>query len=340
MELHFSVIIPIYNRPEELSELLTSLSKQQFDASFEIVIVEDGSVLKSDEVVKEFDKMLDIKYFLKENSGPGDSRNYGMNKASGNYFIILDSDCILPEFYFKEVNTALQNNFTDAYGGPDAAHPSFTIIQKAINYSMTSLLTTGGLRGSDKVNSKFQPRSFNMGISKKAFSQTKGFSKQRYGEDIDLTLKLWDLDFKTQFIQNAFVYHKRRTSWKQFFNQTFNFGAARPVLNYMHPGSAKITYWFPSMFILGILLAICFSFLGYNLFLILYGVYFVFILVDSTTKNRCDRNFCMNAFLTGISSIIATLVQFFGYGSGFLQSFLRLNILKRTKEKTFPKMFK
>ncbi len=340
MDLHFSVIIPIYNRPEELSELLTSLSKQEFDSSFEIVIVEDGSVLKSDKVVEEYGKVLNVKYFFKENTGPGDSRNYGMARASGNYFIILDSDCILPEFYFNEVNTALQNKYTDAYGGPDAAHPSFTVIQKAINYSMTSLLTTGGLRGSDKVKSKFQPRSFNMGISKKAFLQTKGFSKQRYGEDIDLTFKLWDLHFKTQFIPNAFVYHKRRTSWKQFFNQTFNFGAARPVLNYMHLGSAKITYWFPSMFILGILLAICFSFLGYNLFLILYGVYFVFILIDSIIKNRCEDKICVDALFTGVSSIIATLIQFFGYGYGFLRSFLRLNVLKRTKEKTFPKMFK
>jgi len=222
VELHFSVIIPIYNRPEELSELLTSLSKQQFDQPFEIIVVEDGSHLRSDKIIKQFDNVLNIQYFFKENSGPGDSRNYGMQKASGDYFIILDSDCILPVFYFKEVNFALQNKYTDAYGGADAAHKSFTVIQKAINYSMTSLLTTGGLRGSDKVKSKFQPRSFNMGLSKKAFDQTKGFSSQRYGEDIDLTFKLWDLNFETQFIPNAFVYHKRRTTWKQFFNQRHN----------------------------------------------------------------------------------------------------------------------
>ena len=339
MELHFSVIIPIYNRPEELSELLTSLSKQQFDQPFEIIVVEDGSGLRSDQVIKQFDQ-LNIKYFFKENSGPGDSRNYGMQRASGNYFIILDSDCILPDFYFKEVTSALKNNYTDAYGGADAAHKSFTVIQKAINYSMTSLLTTGGLRGSDKVKSKFQPRSFNMGISKKAFLQTKGFSKQRYGEDIDLTFKLWNLHFETQFIPKAFVYHKRRATWKQFFDQTFNFGAARPVLNHMHPGSAKITYWFPSLFILGLLLAFCFTFIGVNFFLILYGVYFILIIIDATSKNSCKDKLCLESVLAGFSSIIATLVQFFGYGSGFLRSFFRLHIFGKSIRETFPEMFR
>lgn len=339
VDLYFSVIIPIYNRPEELLELLNSLSAQKYDKPFEIIVVEDGSRLRSDHIVGQFNGSLDIKYFYKENSGPGNSRNHGMEKAIGNYFIILDSDCILPEQYLNEVYNTLQNNFTDAYGGPDAAHASFTTIQKAINYSMTSLLTTGGLRGSENVKSKFQPRSFNMGISKKAFIQTKGFSKQHFGEDIDLTFKLWDHQFETQFIAKAFVYHKRRTSWKQFFNQTFNFGAARPVLNKMHSGSAKITYWFPSLFIAGLLLAVCLCIFGNSLLLKVYGVYFIFILIDSTYKNRCGEKFCLNAFVTGFYSVIAALVQFFGYGSGFLRSFFRLHVLNRSKEKTFPKMF-
>ncbi len=339
MELHFSVIIPIYNRPEELLELLDSLSKQQFDKPFEIIVVEDGSQLKSDKVIEQFDT-LNIKYFFKKNSGPGDSRNYGMNKVAGNYFIILDSDCVMPVFYLKEVNLALQNNYTDAYGGADAAHESFTIIQKAINYSMTSLLTTGGLRGSDKLKSKFQPRSFNMGISKKAFIQTQGFSKQHFGEDIDLTFKLWANNFETQFIPKAFVYHKRRTSWKQFFKQTINFGAARPILNKMHPGSAKITYWFPSLFILGILLAICLFVFGHALLLKFYGIYFTLIFLDSMYRNWCVGRVCIKSFIIGLYAVIATLVQFFGYGSGFLRSFLRLNVLNRSKEEAFPKMFR
>jgi len=339
VELHFSVIIPIYNRPEELLELLDGLSKQQFDKPFEIIVVEDGSQLKSDKVIEQFDT-LNIKYFFKKNSGPGDSRNYGMNKAAGNYFIILDSDCVMPVFYLKEVNLALQNNYTDAYGGADAAHESFTIIQKAINYSMTSLLTTGGLRGSDKLKSKFQPRSFNMGISKKAFIQTQGFSKQHFGEDIDLTFKLWANNFETQFIPKAFVYHKRRTSWKQFFKQTINFGAARPILNKMHPGSAKITYWFPSLFILGILLAICLFVFGHALLLKFYGIYFTLIFLDAMYRNWCVGRVCIKSFIIGLYAVIATLVQFFGYGSGFLRSFLRLNVLNRSKEEAFPKMFR
>ncbi len=339
MELHFSVIIPIYNRPEELLELLNSLSDQKFDEPYEIIIVEDGSQLRSDKVIEQFSG-LNIKYFFKENSGPGDSRNYGMQNASGNYFIILDSDCILPDVYLNEVNSALQNSFTDAYGGADAAHESFTVIQKAINYSMTSLLTTGGLRGSDKVKSKFQPRSFNMGISKKAFVQTKGFSKQHFGEDIDLTFKLWEFGFETQFIPKAFVYHKRRTSWEQFFKQTFNFGAARPILNKMHPGSAKTTYWFPSIFILGFILSILLVFIGNGFLWIFYGIYFTVIFVDSVYKNRCKNKLCIESVIIGFNSIIATLVQFFGYGSGFLRSFFRLNVLNSSKEMTFPKMFR
>ena len=234
----------------------------------------------------------------------------------------------------------MQNNYTDAYGGADAAHESFTIIQKAINYSMTSLLTTGGLRGSDKLKSKFQPRSFNMGISKKAFIQTQGFSKQHFGEDIDLTFKLWANNFETQFIPKAFVYHKRRTSWKQFFKQTINFGAARPILNKMHPGSAKITYWFPSLFILGILLAICLFVFGHALLLKFYGIYFTLIFLDAMYRNWCVGRVCIKSFIIGLYAVIATLVQFFGYGSGFLRSFLRLNVLNRSKEEAFPKMFR
>lgn len=340
MDFHFSIIIPVYNRPEELFELLTSLLNQEFDKSFEVIVVEDGSQLKSESVIKQFETSLKIKYFFKENSGPGDSRNHGMLKATGNYFIILDSDCLLPEFYLKEVTKALQNNFTDAYGGADAAHESFTTIQKAINYSMTSFFTTGGLRGSDKAKSKFQPRSFNMGISKKAFLQTKGFSKQHFGEDIDLTFKLWENNFETQFIPKAFVYHKRRSTWKQFFNQTFNFGAARPVLNKMHPGTAKITYWFPSIFILGLLLAICLIVFGNSFLFSLYGIYFILIFVNATYKNNCSGRLCPESVVTGFYAIISTLVQFFGYGSGFLRSFLRLNILNNSKEKAFPKMFR
>jgi len=231
MELQFSIIIPVYNRPQEMDELLQSLAKQTYAANFEVIVIEDGSTLKSDKVVLKYTSLLSVKYHFKENSGAGDSRNVGMQLASGNYFIIFDSDCIIPPHYLTSVAKMLVKNYTDAYGGADKAHKSFTTIQKAINYSMTSFLTTGGIRGNKKAVNKFQPRSFNLGISKKAFEITKGFSKMKVGEDIDLTFRLWKNNFKTQFIEEAYVYHKRRATFSQFFKQTFAFGTVRPLLN-------------------------------------------------------------------------------------------------------------
>jgi len=338
--LYFSIIIPVFNRPNELDELLHSIDLQLSEHQFEVVVIEDGSSLTSKKIIEKFKNKLPLKYFYKENSGPGNSRNFGMQKAEGDYFIILDSDCVLPENYLNEVKNALQLQYTDAYGGADAAHVNFSITQKAINYSMTSFLTTGGLRGSEKARNKFQLRSFNMGISKKAFIVTQGFSKQHFGEDIDLTFKLWKNNFETQFIANAFVYHKRRATWQQFFKQTFNFGAARPILNKTHFNTAKITFWFPSLFIIGFLIVILLSISGNAILLILYGIYFTLIFFDAINKNRCYGETCFTSIKTGLLAIVATFVQFFGYGLGFLRSIFRLNILNQTKEKAFPEMFK
>lgn len=329
--LNFSIIIPVYNRPEELDELLQSIQDQKYGDTLEVVVVEDGSANLSDAVVQKYSKALRISYFFKNNSGPGDSRNFGMQKAAGDYFIILDSDCVLPKNYIKEVQNALQKNFTDAYGGADAAHQSFSVKQKAINYSMTSFFTTGGIRGSEKTRNKFQLRSFNMGISRKAFEKTNGFSKQHYGEDIDLNFKLWEKSLTTQFIPNAFVYHKRRTTWKQFFQQTFNFGAARPILNKIHENSGKITFWFPSVFTIGLLISLAGLLFHFPYFLSFYLFYFCVLFFDSLLKNK--------NILVAFYSIFATVVQFFGYGFGFLRSVLRLHILGLPKEKAFPRMF-
>ena len=256
-----------------MDELLESLAMQNFVDQFEILVIEDGSTEKSDLIVKKYQQQLDVNYFFKEKSGAGASRNFGMKNASGNYFIILDSDVIVPSQYLTEVKKALENNFTDAFGGPDAAHHSFTKLQKAINYSMTSFLTTGGVRGNKQALVKFQPRSFNFGLSKKAFENTQGFSKMKNGEDIDLTFRLWENSFTTQFIEKAYVYHKRRATISQFFKQTFGFGTARPLLNKKYPESARFTYWFPSMFIIGIDLSILFLFFGYHQFFYLYWLY-------------------------------------------------------------------
>ena len=331
MNLDFSIIIPVYNRPSELDELLKSISKQKRDVDFEVIIIEDGSKVKSEVLVKDYKIFLNIKYYYKENSGPGDSRNFGAKKAKGDYLIFFDSDCVLPNNYLGEVSLGLKNNFTDAYGGADKAHPSFSDWQKAINYSMTSFLTTGGIRGSDKARNKFQLRSFNMGISKKAFLKIKGFSKQRYGEDIDLTYRLWEAKSTTQFIPDAFVYHKRRATWIQFFKQTFNFGAARPILSSKYPDSSKLTFWFPSIFVIGGLLSVLTWWFDFQLLAIIYAIYFLAIYIDSLIKERNP--------IVSLLSIFTTITQFLGYGLGFLRTMFRIKILKKNREEAFPKMF-
>ena len=308
----FSFIIPLYNRPEEIDELLFSLTKQNYPKPFEIVIVEDGSDNNAKEIIESYRDRLNIQYFLTQNQGAGMARNYGMSQAKGDYFIVLDSDVLVPANYLKRVKKALQANYTDAFGGPDAAHPTFTPLQKAINFSMTSMMTTGGIRGKKKGVGKFQPRSFNLGISKKAFEKTGGFSSMKIGEDIDLSFRLWEHGFETQLIEKAFVYHKRRTSIEAFYKQTFKFGSARPVLNKKYPGTAKITYWFPSVFITGFILSSLLFMMGSWELITLYYLYFMLLFMSSLIVNK---NITV-AFL----SIITTLVQMTGYGFGFLKS--------------------
>ena len=311
MKLFFSIIIPVYNRPKEVDELLLSITNQNFKDNFEVIIVEDGSLETSENIVSKYKASLNINYFFKENSGAGASRNFGMQKAKGNYFIVLDSDVILPEDYLHNVKSQLSKRYTDAFGGPDAAHKSFSIIQKAINYSMTSFLTTGGIRGKKISFGKFQLRSFNLGLSKIAFEKTQGFSNMKTGEDIDLTFRLWESNFETQLIESAFVYHKRRTSIKQFFNQTFAFGTARPILNRKYPKSSKLTFWFPSLFIIGFSFSVLMALFNYLTLFSFFYLYFLVLLVDSIFKN---------GIIVGFVSILTTLIQFFGYGLGFIKS--------------------
>jgi glycosyltransferase involved in cell wall biosynthesis len=310
--LKFSIIVPVYNRPKEIDELLESLTKQDFSDNFEVLIIEDGSTDKSESIVEKYKSQLDLEYYFKENTGAGLSRNFGMQKATGNYFIILDSDVIVPKQYLSEVSKALEHNFTDVFGGPDAAHESFTSLQKAINYSMTSVLTTGGIRGKKKAVGKFQPRSFNLGLSQIAFSKTNGFSDLKIGEDIDLTFRLWENKFETQLIESAFVYHKRRSTIKQFFKQTFTFGTARPQLNRRYPDTAKLTYWFPSLFIMGFDISVIAAIFGYWQLIAFYGFYFLLIFIDSLFQNK--------SIIVAFLSIITTFTQHLGYGLGFFKS--------------------
>lgn len=328
--MKFSFIIPVYNRPDETKELLESLATQT-DLSFEVVIVEDGSKNTSEEIVKSFSSILNILYFFKENSGPGDSRNYGMKNASGDYFIILDSDCILPPIYFENVKNALKHDYVDCFGGPDKALDSFSDTQKAINYAMTSFLTTGGIRGGSEKIEKFQPRSFNMGLSKKAFEDTKGFGNIHPGEDPDLSMKLWKKGYRTTLIKDAFVYHKRRIDWNKFYTQVNKFGKARPILNFWYPEYSKLTFWFPTLFLIVFGLATMNAFLQYYLPIFLFFVYFLMLFIDSTLKNKSIR--------VGFLSIIATCIQFYGYGLGFLISTIKIVIMKKEPKEAFPELF-
>jgi len=332
MQLQFSFIIPVYNRPDEIHELLKSFEALNTTIDFEIVIVEDGSTVTSKEIVENHSAKLNISYYLKENSGPGDSRNYGMQRAKGNYFIILDSDCILPEHYLTEIVKSIEHEYVDCFGGPDAAHKSFTNQQKAINFTMTSFITTGGIRGNKKSINEFQPRSFNMGISKAAFKATSGFGVIHPGEDPDLSIRLKSLGFKTKLIPEAYVYHKRRISWSKFRTQVYKFGLVRPILNKWHPTTKKITYWFPTLFSLGLIISILFYMFNFNKWLLMaYILYFVLVLMVSlvSTKN----------IIVAVLSLIALIVQFFSYGYGFLKSTLILGVFKKSPEKYFPELF-
>ena len=331
MNLSFSFIIPVFNRPNEIEELLSSMSLLQFDDSFEIVIVEDGSEQDAKAVVEKYKNILNISYYYKKNSGPGDSRNYGMQRAKGNYFLILDSDVILPSNYLAEVYAFLKNNYVHCFGGPDDAHDSFSDLQKAISYSMTSYLTTGGIRGRKNNLNKFQPRSFNMGLSKEAFLVSNGFGDIHPGEDPDLAIRLWKQGYQTALIPKAKVFHKRRISWRKFYQQVLKFGLVRPILNSWHPETAKITYWFPSMFMLALLSACVFALIGYWQFIVLFGLYFLVLFLGGTIK--------YGSIGIGVKVIIAVLVQFYGYGRGFLKSNYYIHLLKRNPKQQFPKLF-
>ncbi|MFK7833920.1 MAG: glycosyltransferase family 2 protein [Winogradskyella sp.] len=327
----FSFIIPVYNRPDEIKELLESFLNLGTSNDYEIVIIEDGSTETSKHIVEQFASQLNISYYFKPNSGPGDSRNYGMRKAKGNYFIILDSDVLLPSNYLTEVKTFLETTYYDCFGGPDAAHSSFSNLQKAINFAMTSFMTTGGIRGGKRNVEDFQPRSFNMGLSQKAFIASGGFGKIHPGEDPDLSLRLHQLGFKTTLLEDAFVYHKRRVSWSKFYKQVHKFGMVRPILNQWHPGSKSVVYWFPALFSLGLILSIIMSWFQFHLPLAIFGVYFSVAFIVALISNR--------SVSVAFQALLAIGIQFFGYGYGFIKSTFSLVILGKNPEESFPHLF-
>ena len=345
--MKYSLIIPVFNRPDEVEELLQSLTRQTLK-DFEVIIVEDGSQRDCKAVAETFKGQLDISYYKKENSGPGQSRNYGAECASGEYLVVLDSDVVLPEGYVQAIDDELRRQPTDAFGGPDASHPSFTDVQKAISYSMTSFFTTGGIRGGKKKLDKFYPRSFNMGISRDVYQQLGGFSKMRFGEDIDFSYRIVEAGYQTRLFPDAWVWHKRRTDFRKFFRQVYNSGIARINLSKRHPGTLKLVHLLPMVFTVGVVALVLISAFGRAMMhydatnwrswywvcalpwlpILLYSL---IIFIDSTIKNKSLR--------VGLLSVPAAFVQLMGYGFGFLEAWWKRCVQKKDEFTAFEKNF-
>ena len=306
----FSIIVPVYNRPTEVEELLQSLSSQT-DKDFQIIIVEDGSTVRCEDICKKWEKDIDLKYFYKSNEGRSIARNYGMDRADGNFLIFVDSDCILPNDYIAKLKEKLKKDPSDCFGGPDAAHESFSDVQKAINFSMTSFLTTGGIRGKKKSLEKFTPRTFNMGFSKDVYAKTGGF-REMFSEDIDMSTRIKNGGFKISLYPEVFVYHKRRVDFKKFWHQVHVFGMSRITLHQLYPGSLKMVHWLPALFVIFSLGFIIASFFN-KWFLIPLLVYFVLLLISAlfTTKN----------FKISLLALPASAIQLYGYGTGFIRAY-------------------
>jgi glycosyltransferase involved in cell wall biosynthesis len=317
-EILFSVVIPVYNRPDEVRELLTSL-QQQHSRDFEVLVVEDGSGNRCETVVDAYRDALNIQYFFKPNSGPGPSRNFGFDQAKGLYFVVFDSDCILPPHYFDAVKAAIAKDKWDAWGGPDRAHERFTPVQQAMGYTMSSVLTTGGIRGGKDVIGKFQPRSFNMGLSREVYKRTGGFAFARFAEDIELSIRMHQAGFKVGLIRDAYVYHKRRASFAQFFRQVFHFGRGRVMVGRAHPEAVKMTHWFPTFFMMGMLTMPLLPMVSTQLFFTALTGFLLYMTAIAVFAYRTTR-----LISVAMLAIPSALLQLVGYGLGFLTEKLKI----------------
>ncbi len=336
--MKYSIIVPVFNRSDEVDELLDSLTKQTIK-DFEVIIVEDGSQNPCKEVCEKYKGKLSLKYFMKENSGPGPSRNFGAGKASGEYLLILDSDVLLPEGYLEAIEEELKRESADAFGGPDRAHESFTAIQKAISISMTSFFTTGGIRGGKKKLDKFYPRSFNMGIRRTVYENLGGFSKMRFGEDIDFSIRIFKAGYKCRLFPGAWVWHKRRTSFNKFWRQVYNSGIARVNLFKKYPESLKLVHLLPAVFTIGTFALLILACIGFILAktwlclipLILLMAYFLLIMCDSLH----NRQNIKVSILTGI----AAYIQLTGYGCGFINAWWKRCVRRMDEFTAYKKTF-
>lgn len=322
-----SLIVPVYNRPEEIRELLESLTLQT-DKDFEIVIVEDGSTRTCDQETEAFKDRLNIRYFTKPNTGPGITRNFGFERCTGNYGIFLDSDCIIPPQYIASVRKSLNEHYVDAFGGPDKADESFTVLQKAIDYTMTSFITTGGIRGGGEKLDKFYPRSFNMGISREVFERTGGFPAVKFantkaaGEDIELSIMIYKAGFSIGLIREAYVYHKRRTSLKLFYRQVFNFGYARITLSRRNKGTLKAVHLLPAAFTLGCLLLVVLAVTCSWKYLLPLLAFIAIVFTDALLKKK--------NLAVASTAVLTSFIQLFGYGMGFMRGWWDQCLMKKT----------
>ena len=330
--MKYSIIVPVFNRPDEVDELLESLCSQTVK-DFEVVIVEDGSKNPCKDVCDKYASILDLHYYYKENSGPGQSRNYGVERARGEYVIILDSDVVLPEGFMVAVDSSIshQPSAIVAWGGPDASHPSFTSVQKAISYSMTSFFTTGGIRGGKAKLDKFYPRSFNMGIRRDVYQQLGGFSKMRFGEDIDFSYRIVEAGYQPRLFADAWVWHKRRTDFRKFFRQVYNSGIARINLEKRHPGTMKLVHLLPTVFTVGVIGCLLLAPFTYALSLLPVLLYSLLLFVGSSISNK--------SLWVGLLSIPAAFVQLMGYGFGFIEAWWKRCVLGKDEFQAFEKNF-
>ncbi|MCS5490435.1 glycosyltransferase [Algoriphagus limi] len=314
--MFFSVIIPVYNRPEELRELLSSLSRQT-QSNFEVIVVEDGSELKAEDVCVSFQKDLRIQYVFQKNSGQGFARNKGMELAKGDFFILFDSDVVVPDEYCYHVEKAIKERNLDAFGGPDAAAEDFSILQKAMDFAMTSFWTTGGIRGKMKDPAKYQARGFNMGISKEVFEKTKGFLDPNQGEDIEWSIRIKKAGFKLELVQDAFVFHKRKNTLWSFAKQAFSFGRNRINVSRFHPDAIQLVHLLPSLFSVFLISLILSGILGWKLFeaqLLVFSFWVLAVFLSATFKTK--------SLLAGFVSIVTSILQLSTYGMGFIWELL------------------
>lgn len=335
--MKYSFIIPVFNRPNEVDELLESLTTQTFK-DFDVVVVEDGSTLPCHDVVERYANRLTTHYYNKPNSGPGQTRNYGVERATGDYVLILDSDVVLPEGYLAAVDAELTAQPCDAFGGPDRAHKDFTPMQKAINYAMTSFFTTGGIRGGKKKMDKFYPRSFNMGVRREVYNALHGFSEMRFGEDIDFSTRIFKGGYACRLFPEAWVWHKRRTDLKKFFKQVHNSGIARINLSKRHPGTLKLVHTLPAVFTLGcallIVLSIVAGVLGcphWWVMLLPFALFALIIFADATRQEH--------SMGVGLRAVAAAYIQLWGYGLGFWQAWWRRCVRGKGEFDAFRKNF-